>query len=107
MTVPPETDADTAAEPDADPPSGWRDLSRTKWRLTKGDEQLDFTFSRSDPPHHIPDDPVSELAVCMYKVRTSSEPARPGLFAAFRCSPARSTPAGPRCSLHAAGAAGT
>lgn len=52
-------------EPDA---LGWRDLTRTQWRLSKGDEQLDFTYSNSDKPHHISDEILSELAYCIYKV---------------------------------------
>ena len=39
------------------------------WRRAQGDEQLDFTYARSEPPHHIPDDCLSELALCMYKAR--------------------------------------
>ena len=40
----------------------------TKWRHSKGDDQLDFTYSSAPIPHHISDQAMSELAVCIYKV---------------------------------------
>lgn len=60
---------DFSAKPDNNCDAGWRDLSKSKWRLAKGDEQLDFTYSTSEIPHHVSDECLSELAVCSYKAR--------------------------------------
>ncbi|XP_050216063.1 protein GFS12 isoform X2 [Mercurialis annua] len=60
---------DFSTKPDENSDSGWRDLSKSKWRLAKGDEQLDFTYSTSERPHHVSDECLSELAVCSYKAR--------------------------------------
>lgn len=60
---------DFSSKPDENSDVGWRDLGKSKWRLAKGDEQLDFTYSTSEVPHHISDECLSELAVCSYKAR--------------------------------------
>lgn len=60
---------DFSVKPDENSDSGWRDLRKSKWRLAKGDEQLDFTYSTSEIPHHVSDECLSELAVCSYKAR--------------------------------------
>jgi WD repeat-containing protein 81 len=60
---------DFSTKPDENSDAEWRDLSKSKWRLAKGDEQLDFTYSTSEIPHHVSDECLSELAVCSYKAR--------------------------------------
>lgn len=48
--------------------SSLRDLSMTKFRLSKGDTQLETTFKHSDPPHHVPES-ISELTYYIYMAR--------------------------------------
>ncbi|KAE9455041.1 hypothetical protein C3L33_13053, partial [Rhododendron williamsianum] len=55
---------DFSVKPEGTSDAGWRNLSKSKWRLAKGDEQLDFTYSTSEIPHHVSDECLSELAVC-------------------------------------------
>eukprot|EP00656_Telonema_subtile_P044137 TRINITY_DN50432_c0_g1_i1.p1 TRINITY_DN50432_c0_g1~~TRINITY_DN50432_c0_g1_i1.p1 ORF type:complete len:400 (+),score=57.93 TRINITY_DN50432_c0_g1_i1:156-1355(+) len=45
----------------------WRDLSKSKYRLTKGEEHLDFTYG-SATPHHITDH-ISEVTFSIYNAR--------------------------------------
>lgn len=52
----------------------WRDLTKTKYRLTKGDAQLDITYqhtkhsSESTTPHHV-SDVLSEITFYVYMAR--------------------------------------
>ncbi|EGC36683.1 hypothetical protein DICPUDRAFT_94261 [Dictyostelium purpureum] len=56
---------------------GWRDLTKTKYRLNKGDEQLDFQFLNApggaEKPHHI-SDILSELTYYSYLARRTPVP---------------------------------
>jgi WD repeat-containing protein 81 len=38
-------------------------------RLAKGDAQLDFSFAHSEVPHHITNEPLSELSYAIYLAR--------------------------------------
>ncbi|RVE48081.1 hypothetical protein evm_007268 [Chilo suppressalis] len=49
----------------------WRDLSKSKYRLNKGDRQLDMTYDVSSPeqiPHHI-SDALSDITCYVYLAR--------------------------------------
>lgn len=52
----------------------WRDLTKTKYRLTKGDAQLDITYqhikhsAESTTPHHV-SDVLSEITYYVYMAR--------------------------------------
>ncbi|ORX90794.1 hypothetical protein K493DRAFT_287634 [Basidiobolus meristosporus CBS 931.73] len=50
----------------------WRDFSKTKFRLNKGDEQLDVTFE-SPLPHHITDI-LSDITYYVYLARKTPIP---------------------------------
>jgi hypothetical protein len=45
-----------------------RDLTKTKFRLSKGDRQLETTFMHSEPVHHIPE-VLAELTYTIYMAR--------------------------------------
>jgi len=49
------------------PNGGWRDLTKSKYRLSKGDEMLDITF-QSTNPHHLTD-MLSSVTYCIYAAR--------------------------------------
>ncbi|KAI7906033.1 uncharacterized protein BX663DRAFT_248978 [Cokeromyces recurvatus] len=51
---------------------GWRDFKKTKFRINKGDEQLDFTFD-GPVPHHITDI-LSDITYYVYKARRTPIP---------------------------------
>jgi hypothetical protein len=48
--------------------SALRDLTKTKFRLSKGDRQLETTFQHSEPPHHVPEI-LAELTYTIYIAR--------------------------------------
>jgi len=47
---------------------GWRDLSKSKYRLTKGDIQLDNSFKYATPSHHL-QEALSDISYAVYKAR--------------------------------------
>ncbi|CAO3627368.1 unnamed protein product [Cunninghamella blakesleeana] len=52
--------------------NSWRDFSKTKFRINKGDEQLDFTFD-GPIPHHITDI-LSDITYYVYLARRTPVP---------------------------------
>ncbi|GBG30404.1 WD repeat-containing protein 81 [Hondaea fermentalgiana] len=48
----------------------WRDLTQSKYRLAKGDDQLDITFCNSPTPHHITES-LSEITYYIYMARVT------------------------------------
>ncbi|KAL7197334.1 hypothetical protein ACSBR2_019974 [Camellia fascicularis] len=60
---------DFSVKPDETNDVGWQDLSKSKWRLAKGDEQLDFTYSTPEIYRHVSNEWLSELPMCSYKPR--------------------------------------
>lgn len=51
---------------------GWRNFTQTKFRINKGDEQLDFTFD-GPVPHHITDI-LSDITYYVYQARKTPIP---------------------------------
>lgn len=46
----------------------WRDLKKSKFRLNKGDRQLDLTYENSQVPHHV-SDVLSSITYYVYTAR--------------------------------------
>ncbi|KAL7549073.1 hypothetical protein ACHAWF_012343 [Thalassiosira exigua] len=59
--------SEIASERISEDSGAWRDLSKSKFRLKKGDEQLDRTFAAA-PPHHVPES-LCELTYSVYRAR--------------------------------------
>ncbi len=52
---------------------GWRQLDRIKYRLAKGDDQLDESYRRQ-PAHHVPE-LLSDIGYMVYRARVESKQA--------------------------------
>jgi hypothetical protein len=52
---------------------GWRDLTKSKFRLNKGDQQLDVAYAHSTPQHHITES-LSEITFYIYMARRTPLP---------------------------------
>ena len=46
----------------------WRDLTKSKFRLKKGDDQLQRTYTHGMPPHHIPEN-LTDITYYVYLAR--------------------------------------
>lgn len=52
----------------SEPWGGWRDLQKSKYRIAKGNEQLDSTYRHSSPRHHVPES-LATLTLAIYLAR--------------------------------------
>ena len=52
----------------ADEKFPWRDLTKSKFRLKKGDDQLQRTYMHGMPPHHIPEN-LTDITYYVYLAR--------------------------------------
>ena len=65
----------TPLPPHAPPPPGLRDLTKTAWRLARGDEQLRAAAAAGGASaHHVPGDPLSEVGYCVSLARRLPKP---------------------------------
>ncbi|KAK0415841.1 hypothetical protein QR680_012153 [Steinernema hermaphroditum] len=51
---------------------GWRPLSKTKYRLKKGDDQLNLQYTKGEPAHHVPE-LLSEIGYMVYRARVEKK----------------------------------
>jgi hypothetical protein len=52
--------------------TSWRDLTKSKFRLKKGDDQLNTTYMHSMPPHHIPEN-LTDITYYVYLARVTPQ----------------------------------
>ena len=69
-TLPWVTDFSPSESGNVEYPWRFRDLTRSKFFLKKGAQQLDFTFKHSLPPHHVPEN-LSDMTYYIYMARVT------------------------------------
>ena len=76
FTVQPDAAALAAPlPPNTSPPPGLRDLTKSAWRLARGDEQLRAAAAAGGvSAHHVPGDPLSEVGYCVSLARRLPKP---------------------------------